>query len=261
MINKDNFYIVAQESGHHAFALPTWADKLDKSQVLDGSFDLTQVKRVDLPEVPGGFQLFNVLTDAETQKLIEISELLGYSEDSPVSLPHEIRHNENFNWVVSEGIDATIWERAQHLIPEIWQGQKAQGINARFRFYKYKKGDYFSPHTDGAWPGSRVVNNQLITNAYEGLYSQYTFLILLSDDFEGGSTQFMVSKSDPTKPARVQDDVSVINVRTPRGGVLCFPHGTHPLHCLHSSEEISQGIKYIIRTDILFGEVLSTVEG
>lgn len=44
--------------------------------------------------MPGGFQLLNVLTEAETQKLINISEMLGYDEDSPVSLPHEIRHNE-----------------------------------------------------------------------------------------------------------------------------------------------------------------------
>ena len=38
----------------------------------------------------------------------------------------------------------------------IFQAKKALGINARFRFYRYQAGDYFKPHTDGAWPGSRA---------------------------------------------------------------------------------------------------------
>ncbi|MCH2043933.1 MAG: hypothetical protein MK212_07290 [Saprospiraceae bacterium] len=252
-MTKDDFYVVAHEKGFHAAALPTWTDTLDASQIFEENFDTNQVSRTEIPEVPGAFQLLNVLSDQETRKLIDVSELLGYDEDSPVSLPHEIRHNENFNWVVSEMIDRTIWERSQHLVTENWQGQTAKGINARFRFYKYKKGDFFKAHTDGAWPGSRVVNKKLIPNAYPGLYSLYTFLILLSDDFEGGATQFMVSKSNPNKPARFQNDLNIINVRTDRGSVLCFPHGSHPLHCLHASDKITKGIKYIIRTDILFG--------
>ena len=252
-MEKDIFSVVAYEPGFHAPALPTWTDNLKTEDVFDTDFDNSKVERVEVPEVPGAFQLLNVLTEEETQKLIDISEHLGYDEDSPVSLPHEVRHNENFNWVVSEAIDKTIWKRSQHLVTEEWQGQTAKGINARFRFYKYKKGDFFKPHTDGAWPGSRVIDEKLITNAYPGLYSQYTFLILLSDDFDGGATQFMVSKADPSKPARTEGDINVVNIKTPRGAILCFPHGSHPLHCLHSSEEITRGTKYIIRTDILFG--------
>lgn len=252
-IKQELFRVITHEPGFYAPALPTWTDRLEKDDLFDESFDTSQVKRVEVPEVPGAFQLLNVLTDSETQRLIDISESLGYDEDSPVSLPHEVRHNENFNWVVSEAVDTVIWERSQALINEVWQGQEAKGINARFRFYKYKKGDFFKFHRDGAWPGSRVVGDKLVHNAYNSLYSQYTFLILLSDDFEGGATQFMVSKSDPNQPAPHEDDMNLVNIRTPRGGVLCFPHGTHPLHCLHSSEEITKGTKYIIRTDILFG--------
>ena len=252
-VDKNDFYVIAHEKGFHAPALPTWTDELSPSQVFEDDFKTDEVIRVEISEVPGAFQLLNVLSETEAQRLIEISELLGYDEDSPVSLPHEVRHNENFNWVVSKAIDQTIWQRAGHLVTEEWQGQTAKGINARFRFYKYKEGDFFKPHSDGAWPGSRVVDQQLIHNAYPDLYSQYTFLILLSDDFDGGATQFMVSKSNPAQPARMQNDVNIVDVRTPRGGVLCFPHGTHPLHCLHSSEAITRGRKYIIRTDILFG--------
>lgn len=248
----ENFKIVAHEPGFNVQSLPTWTDDGN----IKGLFEKekTEVTRIEVPEVPGAFQLLNVLSKKETEKIIAITETLGYHEDSPVSLPHDVRHNKNLNWVVSEMIDHTIWNRTKHLVKEEYRGETAKGINARFRFYKYDEGDFFKPHTDGSWSGSRVVSNKLISNAYPELYSQYTYLILLNDDFEGGETLFMVSKSNPQKPAKIEQDVNVVKVRTPRGGVLCFPHGLHPLHCLHASAPITKGAKYIIRTDILFGK-------
>ena len=91
-----------------------------------------------------------------------------------------------------------------------------------------------------------------IHNAYPDRWSQMTFLILLSEDFKGGETQFWVNKHDKALPAKNAQDTKLVNVRTPAGSVLCFPHGMHPLHCLHSSAPIDEGIKYIIRTDLLF---------
>ena len=60
--------------------------------------------------------------------------------------------------------------------------------------------------------------------------------------------------SNPFQTARPSDEVEVVNVRTPKGAVLCLPHGLHPLHCSHGSEPISKGTKYIIRTDLLYGD-------
>ncbi|MCZ6471658.1 MAG: oxidoreductase, partial [Gammaproteobacteria bacterium] len=103
----------------------------------------------------------------------------------------------------------------------------------------------FSPHTDGSWPGSKVIDRQLIANAFSDRWSQLTFLLFLSDEYEGGRTQFYLRSNN-------HDEATVVNVQTPVGGVLCFPHGMHPLHCLHSSEAIVSGSKYIIRSDVLF---------
>ena len=97
-----------------------------------------------------------------------------------------------------------------------------------------------------------LVGNDLITNAYSDRYSKMTFLILLNDEFEGGETQFLVNADRPGEPARRGDKQAQVSVRTPAGGVLLFPHGRHPLHCLHSSAQITKGVKYIIRTDMLF---------
>ena len=248
---SDNLYIVNRERGFGPEALPIWTDRPGSVNPFEDR-DSSDVTRVDIPDVPGAFQLLNVLSPQEADNIVKIVEELGFHQDSPVSLPHNVRHNQNVNWVVSEGIDGVFWERSKHLVPEIVNDEAAKGINARFRFYRYDAGDYFKPHSDGAWPGSRVIDGNLIADAYPGQLSQYTYLIFLSDGYEGGRTQFMVSKEDPTKPATRQDDVNLVEIATPKGAVLCFPHGHHPLHCLHSSEQIRSGAKYIIRSDILF---------
>ena len=143
--------------------------------------------------MPGAFQLLDVLSDAECAQFVTISDALGYHHDAPVSLPHHVRHNTNVNWVVDESVDAPIWERCRPLIPERVAGAPALGLNARFRFYRYREGDFFRPHTDGAWPGSRVRDGRLVHDAYGDRISQMSMLLFLSDGYTGGRTLFYVS--------------------------------------------------------------------
>lgn len=251
---QDDFYVVAKEPGAEHPALPTWAGHQTNPAQLSLEHQ-SDIKRIEIDEVPAAFQLLNVLSVEECQRLIEITESLGYLKDAAVSLPRDVRHNDNITWVVDEATDAIIWNRCKHLIADekrIFSGKKPLGINARFRFYRYHTGDFFKTHSDGAWPGSRVIKGELVADAYPDRWSQMTFLIFLSEDFEGGSTQFIINKNNPEHPVLNMDDVKTVNIRTPIGGVLCFPHGMHPLHRLHSSEKITAGIKYIIRSDVLY---------
>lgn len=253
-MNQNDFYVVAKEPGVEHPALPTWANTEDNPAVLTESVDW-EISRVDIPEVPGAFQILNLLSHEECKRFIDLTESLGYLPDAAVSLPRSVRHNDNVTWVVDEQTDGIVWERARLFMNDpnsIYQGKKPFGLNARFRFYRYSEGDFFLQHTDGDWPGSRVINSQLVQDAYPDRWSKMTFLILLSEDFEGGATQFWVDKEDPGRPARYGNDGIRVDVRTPAGSVLCFPHGRHPLHCVHSSEQITKGVKYIIRTDVLF---------
>jgi hypothetical protein len=253
MLSSD-FYIVEREAGAENPAIPTWACRADNPSALEADFTGT-VERRDIDSVPGGFQLLNVLSAAECKRLVDLTESLGYLEDAAVSLPRSIRHNDSLTWVVDDETNAIIWQRCQSLVQddhEFNTGKAALGINSRFRFYRYGRGDYFAAHTDGSWPGSRVINGELIDNAYQDRWSQLTFLLFLSEDYAGGATQFYVSNTDPARPARDADAADIIDVRTPLGTALCFPHGMHPLHCMHGSQEITAGTKYIIRSDILF---------
>lgn len=250
-----DFFVAALEPGAEHPALPAWGNRHVNTANLSENFDVSQIERHELAQVPGAFQLFNVLTKYEREQLISISEQLGFLPDAAVSLPRSVRHNDSLTWIVDEQTDGIIWRRIAHLMDDrqaIFGGSKALGINARFRFYRYNPDDYFKPHSDGSWPGSRVINDELVANAYPDRYSQMTFLIFLSEDFQGGETRFLVNADEPTKPATANDPVKNVDIRTPAGGILCFPHGMHPAHCIHSSVPITDGIKYIIRSDVLF---------
>ena len=255
MTPNDDFYIIAREAGADNPAIPTWACHSDNPVELARHYR-EPVSRVDLDDVPGAFQLINLLSPEECGSLIKMTEAIGYSEDAAVSLPRSIRHNHSFTWVADDATNQIIWDRCQALMDDRQQcfsGRPALGLNARFRFYRYQQGDFFAPHTDGAWPGSRVIENKMVHNAYHDRFSQLSFLIFLSDDFSGGATQFYVKATDPELPSGRSRAVNIVDVRTPIGGALAFPHGTHPLHCLHGSAEIISGKKYIMRSDVLFG--------
>ncbi|MFT5112542.1 MAG: hypothetical protein ACI8P9_001869 [Parasphingorhabdus sp.] len=249
-----SFYIITRQPGAENPAIPTWANKTpNPANLIEGSEN--SIERVDIDGVPGAFQLLNLFSRDECNRIINITEELGYLEDAAVSLPRSIRHNDSFTWVVDDETNDIIWQKCQPYTYDNHaynKGKTAVGLNARFRFYRYQSGDYFAPHTDGSWPGSRVVDGHLIDNAYGDRWSQLTILLYLSEDFVGGATQFYVDHNNLGQPAEDAGTTPTISVRTPVGGALCFPHGTHPQHCVHSSENIISGTKYIIRSDVLF---------
>lgn len=243
MVDTRSFYVVAHEPGAEHPALPSWASSDSNPAMLAEAFSIEGVARREVSAVPGAFQVLNVLSAVECQRLIFLSESLGYLKDAAVSLPRSIRHNDNVVWIADETSTELLWQRVVDSVKqslEVYGGKVPLGLNARFRFYRYAAGDYFKPHTDGAWPGSRVVDGKLLTDAFGDRYSLMTFLLYLNDDFEGGATRFRAG------------DSGAVDIRTPMGGALCFPHGPHPWHCVHSAEPILHGTKYIIRSDVLF---------
>ena len=252
-----DFYVIARERGAENPSIPTWANRSANPALLDDT-PVAGVIRQDIPEVPGAFQLLNLLNADECARLVALTETLGYLEDAAVSLPRAVRHNHSATWVTDDATTDLLWRRCHSCFHReddfagIFADKKAVGLNARFRFYRYAEGDYFATHTDGSWPGSRVIDGELVHNAYHDRWSQLSFLLFLSADFVGGATRFYVDPDDPMQPARDSRSASSFDVRTPLGGALCFPHGEHPQHCLHASEPISAGVKYIIRSDVLF---------
>ncbi len=251
---KQHFFIAVRETGSMRKDLPLWGAKIENPIKLRDTSPHSVI-REDISSVPGAFQLHKVLSIEECKNIIQATEELGYTDDAAVSLPRSVRHNNNLTWVTDDTTVDIIWQRCKDTFTDRhnhFLGKQPLGLNGRWRFYKYQSGDFFSTHTDGSWPGSRIIGGELIANAYNDRWSMYTFIIFLTDDYEGGHTQFIVNSKNPQIPVQGLANSDTVNVKTSAGSVLCFPHGTHPLHCLHGSEMVGTGTKYIIRSDVLF---------
>jgi hypothetical protein len=117
-------------------------------------------------------------------------------------------------------------------------------LNERLRFLKYKPGEYFKPHNDGIYV--REDGSQL---------SYVTVHLYLNtvEDNSGGETTFTTAplsygkhlkrKKDPW----IADGIDSLGVRPIAGRVLIFEH-----HLPHEGSLLRHGIKYTMRTDIMY---------
>lgn len=172
------------------------------------------------------FCIKDFMSIEEAKKWIYFSEEQGY-ELAKVNMGFRrqvvnkgIRNNQRVIYD-NETLAKELWQRVKpFVIPEI-QGQIAFGLNERFRFYKYRVGEEFRPHRDGSF----------VRNSKER--SAYTLLIYLNDTIEGGETAF---------PKHV--------IQPKTGAAIIFKHEIR-----HAGLPIKKGIKYVLRTDIMYRSV------
>lgn len=107
-------------------------------------------------------------------------------------------------------------------------------LNDRLRFLRYRPGMYFRQHSDGFY----VTPDQ----------SEVSFLTVHlylrgSPDLKGGATRFF-GEDQP-------GDVKEYDVNPSPGSCLIFQH--HDL--VHSGEDVLEGTKYTMRTDVMYHQV------
>jgi hypothetical protein len=90
-------------------------------------------------------------------------------------------------------------------------------------------------------------DGEYIYDAYNNdRYSRMTFLVYLNEDFDGGCTTFFT----PSTKVGILD---AHGVKPRTGSILCFPHGDTMGSLLHEgSAVLGDGVKYVIRTDLLY---------
>jgi prolyl 4-hydroxylase len=99
-------------------------------------------------------------------------------------------------------------------------GEDFIGVNNLFRIYRYSEGQEFKVHMDGTYEKSSTERSKI------------TVLIYLNDEFGGGETEFVM-------PHRV--------VTPETGKLLLFTHKQ-----LHRGNMVSDGLKYVLRTDLMY---------
>ena len=165
------------------------------------------------------------LDDDECSNIIENAEQHGF-EAAPIitsggaKLTAETRNNDRFMFD-DISFAHELWSRAKQVIPGSLYGRQAIGLNERFRIYRYRPGQRFYWHIDA--PFRR--NN--------GDMSLLTFIAYLNDGYLGGETRFETR-----------------SVHGAKGSALFFYH-----NLMHEGAEVTQGTKYALRTDVMFGPI------
>lgn len=170
----------------------------------------------------GVFTVSNFMSVEECEKWISFSESTGFEEaainmGSKQIINKKIRNNER---LIHDNLDLAneLWQRVQPFTPKETVNGVADGLNERFRFYKYFPGQQFRMHQDGSF----------IRNIHE--WSSFTFMVYLNDNMKGGETQFIESTIQPEQ-----------------GKALIFKH-----ELSHAGCPVIEGIKYVLRTDIMY---------
>jgi predicted 2-oxoglutarate/Fe(II)-dependent dioxygenase YbiX len=175
--------------------------------------------------VPGIYAVQGVLTPAECAAHIAASEAEGY-EAATIStrkgaMPdREVRNNDRLIRDDRE-VAALLWSRLERHLPRFVDGRQAIGVNERVRFYRYKAGQRFAGHVDGQF---RRANGEA---------SLLTLMVYLNDDFAGGETAF-----------------AEVGIIPRRGMALLFRHAL-----FHEGRLVARGVKYVLRSDVMFGPV------
>jgi predicted 2-oxoglutarate/Fe(II)-dependent dioxygenase YbiX len=169
------------------------------------------------------------LSQQECQEAIARSEAAGFAA-APITTalgPRMAPGVRNNTRVMIDDIPLAhaLWSRLEPALPAL-NGWVPVGLNERFRFYRYARGERFNWHHDGAYVRSPYVRSRL------------SLLFYLSGDFTGGQTQFADTHAELRDPLSIQ----------PRAGMaLFFPH---PL--LHTGAEVISGVKYVMRSDVMY---------
>ncbi|GAA5875964.1 hypothetical protein JCM8547_000666 [Rhodosporidiobolus lusitaniae] len=209
-----------------------------------------KVTRHEVPHIPGGFLLADVLSKEECKRILAHTEALGYQPDQPIAEDGLSVLAHNVYWLADSSFLSTFTSRFLHLVPQFVDGGKVTGINARFRVYRYVPGAIYRPHEDGAWPASGIdpVTGEYLYDSSpkdKPQWSRLTFLIYLNDNFLNGCTTFFFPSSSPST-------LNAFPVKPSAGCAMVFPHGDNTSALHEGSPVEGEGAKYVIRTEVLY---------
>ncbi|KYQ91724.1 hypothetical protein DLAC_07506 [Tieghemostelium lacteum] len=198
-------------------------------------------KDLNLPDRSKGFLIHNVLSKKECLYYIEESNKRGYKTIEK-EFPQEYRNNTRF-FGKSQQLSEGLWKRMLPFFQSSdLEGVKPYGFDQSgvwvpvglddcFTFGRYEPGGRFKPHFDATYaenPDKRSI---------------YTIQIYLNDDYEGGKTNFYKLEN----PLDTEKHQLVESVTPRTGSAVIFNHDT-----LHEGAEVTNGVKYIVRVDMMF---------
>uniref|UniRef100_A0A7S2V6U5 Prolyl 4-hydroxylase alpha subunit domain-containing protein n=1 Tax=Entomoneis paludosa TaxID=265537 RepID=A0A7S2V6U5_9STRA len=183
--------------------------------------------------------LKHALTTSECGSIIDRAEKIGFEAAlvnvgmGKQQLITDYRNSDRL--IIDDTEFATIlFKRIWDYIPQefrdpggkVW---KATCLNERMRILRYKKGHFFKKHMDGQY--DRPDGSES---------SRITVMIYLNGDYEGGHTLMYADEFDES-----------VTVQAEPGMIFIFDH-----RLAHEAPTLQSGVKYAIRTDIMYAETV-----
>ncbi len=153
------------------------------------------------------------------------AESVGFEENAPVTTRwgpqriDDVRNNARAMCDRPEWANE-LWSTLHPLFPTFDGIATPIGLNERFRFYRYRAGQFFAPHKDGAFRRDATEE------------SLWTVLIYLTGGVIGGETRLLRHGVD---------------IRPEAGTLLAFLH-RQP----HEGASVLSGEKVVLRTDVMY---------
>lgn len=201
------------------------------------------------------FTLEKLLLKKECDKFIKQTEKLGYGRtDYDPTYRNNLRlqvSDQNLADNIFERIKAfktTYNWRLDELMPEfIYENgikYKLLGLNDLWRFSKYREGDFFKEHIDDCYYADNDnIKSMYSVNIYLNGSDYYRFT---ENKFIGGKTKFNFYEGDEIKNS--------LTIEPEYGKCLIFRQPDEQLY-FHQGEIVEEGVKYLMRTDILYKKV------
>jgi len=203
--------------------------------------------QVTMRELEGGLKGFgivleNLLSRKECLKIIEETEATGFGHLGTNKTGMAYRGNRRLQMDdTGEKLGAEIWRRIKKFIPEVEELPddgtfKFYGMNPRYRFAKYFAGEGFAIHIDKP----TIYEHDII--------SVYTVNIYLNDlsPEQGGQTRFY-RKLTGGKPIAAVGGLA--------GSCAIFKQALVDYSPVHDGGKVESGLKYLMRTDIVYANV------
>ncbi|SCV68574.1 BQ2448_695 [Microbotryum intermedium] len=228
-------------------ATPTTAkdDKASKKPLVWPTFMLPTVPLELTTVLPSILVIDSFLDPASLKRWHAFLPSIPLSPSPPQKRDEAYRTNDRFS-KDDQDFAYNLWTRTglkeacQREIASNTPGHTPMGLSSNIRVYKYGPDAEFGPHYDDDSIDPRT-----------GWKSEWTLLIYLSgeeDGVVGGETAFYPS---PTIKRNGQE----LKVDLKRGRALLHKHGIDCM--LHSGLKVQKGVKWVLRSDVLFGPTSS----
>ncbi|XP_010444043.1 PREDICTED: uncharacterized protein LOC104726794 [Camelina sativa] len=212
---------------------------------LKPNLNVSYLKNHDL------FTVENCLTSDESKGFIKIAESLGFTHQGSRGPAYGEAYRDNHRISVNDPVLAdTLWQSGlSDLFTDIKIRRKvAVGLNPNIRFYRYSAGQHFGRHIDES------------ADLEDGKRTYYTLLIYLSGNSTKSKSKSSSSKTNDSSSAEPlvggetvfygSRNSIVAEVAPVEGMALFHIHGDKCM--LHEGRNVSKGVKYVFRSDVVF---------